>query len=143
MKKNTKGIEALINLWAPGSMFRPTSSDIKKVAEELLQEGESGSQALSVLIRELLDCRSKEITYALRVAGQVLPTPELIRAVRAVTEASELTEPPAHSRFTPEIVGGGRVGWTSGTHKLVVGTAQESLSMLEARLGGDVEDTGI
>lgn len=130
--KSSKGIEALINLLAPGSLFRPTNEDIKEVADKLLQEGKFGSYALASLIRELMECRSREITYALKVAAQILPTPELIDAVRAVTEASELTEAPDYSRFTSEIVGGGQVGWTSGTHSNVVRQAHETLSIIEA-----------
>jgi hypothetical protein len=132
MSTPSKGIEAVVKLCTQ-SLFRPTSGDIKQAADELLQEGESGSRALAVLIRELLACRSPKITYALRVGGQVSPTSELLGAIRAVAEASELTEAPVNSRFTPEIIGGGRVGWTSGTYQGVVRTALEAKASLEGR----------
>ena len=133
MITSSKGIEALVKLWAPGTIFRPTNQDLKPIAGELNNEGESGSRALADLIRDLLACRSSDITYPLQVAGHVNPTQELIDAVRAVTEAPELTISPTHTKFTPEIVGDGKVGWTSSTHSFVVGLAKDSLSSLEKK----------
>jgi hypothetical protein len=124
----SKGVETLVELWAPGrNIFLPHNSDYKRIAEELNEEGKSGSRALVALIGDLLACRSREITYALRVAEHVNPTPELIDVVSAVANASGLTAVPDRSPFTPEIVGGGQVGWTDGTHRLVVDLAQDLL----------------
>ncbi|MGM0669047.1 MAG: hypothetical protein ACQET1_04960, partial [Gemmatimonadota bacterium] len=89
---------------------------IDRAVGQMRTEGEPGSRALAALIRELLACRSPKIILVLQAARQVAPTNELISAVEAVARASELTEAPANPRFNPEIVGEGRVGWTSGTY---------------------------
>jgi hypothetical protein len=126
----SKGIKTLVALCTEMGILFP-DQHVNQAVEELRREGESGSRALAELISELMDCRSPKITYVLAAAGQVTPTPELIDAVRTVAEASELTEAPANPRFTPEIIGGGRVGWTSGTYSAVVAKALRAEALLK------------
>jgi hypothetical protein len=123
-------VETLVALCTELGILFP-DQHVNQAVEELRREGEPGSRALAVLIRELMDCRSPKITYVLAAAGQATPTPELLDAVRAVAETSELTEAPANPRFTPEIIGGGRVGWTSGTYRAVVAKAHQAEALLE------------
>ena len=131
---SSKGIEDLVKLWAPGNMFRPTSKEIKKIADEFNRDGEAGSKALADTMRDLLACRSPNISYAIRVAEHVNPTTELIESVRAVVEAPALITAPNDLRFEPEIIGSGKIGWTDGTHGSIVNLAQGSLSSLENRV---------
>ena len=126
----SKGVKTLFALCTELGILFP-DQHVNQAVEELRREGESGSRALAVLIRELMDCRSPKITYVLAAAGQATTTPELLDAVRAVAEASELTEAPANPRFTPEIIGGGRAGWTSGTYRAVVAKALQAEELLK------------
>ncbi|KPL70767.1 hypothetical protein ADN00_17990 [Ornatilinea apprima] len=126
----SKGVKTLISLCTKMGILFPNQY-VNQAVEELMQEGEPGSRALALLIRELMECRSPKITHALAAAGRIAPTPELVDAVRAVAEAPELTEAPDHPSFTPEITGGGRVGWTSGTHRKVVGKALQAEELLK------------
>ena len=129
---SSKGTETLVALCTELGILFPDQR-VSQAVEELCEEGEPGSRSLAALIRELLACRSPKITYALQAAGQVVSVPELRDAVRAVASASELTEAPAHGRFVPHIVGGGRVGWASGTYRQVVNAALEATALLEDR----------
>jgi hypothetical protein len=125
----SKGVKTLVALCTELGILFP-DQHINQAVEELLQEGEPGSRALALLIRELMVCRSPKITHVLAAAGRVTSAPELVDAVRAVAEAPELTEAPTQPRFTPEIIGGGRVGWTSGTHRSVVARALQAEELL-------------
>ncbi|MBN1630206.1 MAG: HEAT repeat domain-containing protein [Thermoleophilia bacterium] len=126
----SKGVQTLAAVCSEDWTIPPPTR-LGQALDELREERESGSRALAALIRELLACRSPKIGHVLWVAERVTPTPALLDAVRAVSEASELTEEPAHSRFTPEIVGDGRIGWTSGTYSEVVGAALRVRASLE------------
>lgn len=127
---SSKGVETLVGLFTELGILFP-DQHVSQAVEELKAEGEPGSDALAVLIRELLACRSPKITVALEVARKVVPTLDLIDAVRAVAHASELAEAPAHPRFTPEIAGDGRCGWTSGSYAVVVDSAFLTQERLE------------
>jgi len=128
----SRGVDTLVALCTEMGILSPDQY-VDRAVEELRQEGESGSRALAMLVRELLACRSPKIEHVLRASGRVAAMPELLSAVGAVAGASELTEAPAQPRFTAEIMGGGRVGWTSGTHHSVVRTALEAQASLEGR----------
>jgi hypothetical protein len=93
------------------------AEDLSKAAPLLRGAGEDGSNAVAGLIRDLLDSRSPEIGWALAAARSCVKTPRLQDAVRAVVAAPELRDgSPSASRFTPEIVGGGKIGWTRSEH---------------------------
>jgi len=132
---DSQGVETLSPIFS-GDGSLDMDAQVDRAVGQLRQEGEAGSRALAALIRELLACRSPKIIHVLRAAGQIVPTDELISAVQAVARASELTEAPASPRFAPEIVGEGRVGWTSGTYPRVMKAALEAQASLESDAKG-------
>ncbi|MBU1227351.1 MAG: hypothetical protein KJ698_09110 [Actinobacteria bacterium] len=119
------GVETLVELCTGMGILLP-SRHIDTAVEQLTAEGPAGSIALAQLIKDLLFCRSAGILHALEAARRVAPVPQLTEALEAVTGASELTESPANPRFTPEIVGDGRCGWTSGTYEKVMAAARKA-----------------
>lgn len=124
-----KGIQTLEELCRRGDIL-DTQNWISRAVEELKPYSEDGSRALAKLIKELLNCRSPKIPYVLITAEQMEPTPELVEAVRSVSIASSLVSQPAYSTFTPEIIGGGKIGWTDGTASRIKNYASEVLEKL-------------
>lgn len=109
-----KGIALLLNAMRDDNIA--PGADLEAATEQLRTAGEPASNALAALIRELLDSRSPRTSTALAAAKECVMTPALKEAVKAVAEAAELRPGhPGSTRFTPEIFGGGNVGWTSGT----------------------------
>lgn len=100
-------------------------------AETLLRKaGERGSDALAALMRELLDSRSPHIRWALAAAKGCSRTPKLQEILEAVIAAPELRGgSPGQGRFTPEIFGEGKIGWTTGTAMRIRGMASEALEV--------------
>lgn len=128
-KKDSKGVQTLVELFTTGGILYP-SEYMDRAAQELRKEKSSGSRALAGLIAELLACRSEGIRSALIVAQEVSAIPELIEVVRSVASASETTSAPIDCSFTPEIVGAGKVGWTSGTYSKIKEVAADTLDIL-------------
>lgn len=128
--QESKGIQTLVELCTPNSGILFPDEYIDQAIKDFMKEGISGSRALADLINELLACRSKGIKYALVVAQEVAAVPELIEAVRSVASAAETTDAPTYCRFTPEIVGIGKVGWTTGTYYDIKELARDTLDIL-------------
>jgi len=124
-----KGIRTLEELCTKIGILFP-SEYIDRAVGELKPEGADGSRALAKLIGELLDCRSPKLSLVLKVAEQLEPTIELIEAVRSVNATSSLAPQPAYSRFIPEIIGGGKIGWTDGTTNNIKYIAAQVLEKL-------------
>jgi HEAT repeat protein len=103
---------------------------VSRAVEELQPHGADASRALAELIEELLECRNPKLTLALVAAKRLQPTPELIEAVRSVQSARPLAPQPIGARFSPEIAGGGQVGWTDGTADGIRLTATQVLEKL-------------
>ncbi|MFW6135641.1 MAG: HEAT repeat domain-containing protein [Chloroflexota bacterium] len=121
---------------------------VQRAVDLLEPEGASGAEALVSLIEDLLACRSPRLGLVLQVAGQLEPAQALVDVVWKVKTADELAPKPAAGRFTPEIVGGGQVGWTTGTAEDIRGAATRALEKLTgvvvdapaiARPGADLE----
>lgn len=109
----SKGITTIIEVCSRNDLL--DNSLINSGIKELKQEGADGARALAELIGEMLSCRSAQIRVALWAASELKAVPELISALQEVASASSLTPQPMQCRFTPEIIGGGRVGWTDRT----------------------------
>jgi hypothetical protein len=103
---------------------------VERAIAALEPEGEVASRALARLISDLLACRSPKLPLVLQVAQRLEPAQPLIDAVLAVKGADELAPTPTGGSFTPEISGGGRVGWTTGTAQRIRGAAAETLEKL-------------
>ena len=127
MTPKSQGIDTLLSCMAPDNLF--PDDTLAEAVGQLKAEGTDGSRALARLIGELLHSRSSEITWALLAAAEVQPAPELLQAVNAVAGAQPLREG-GEGQFTPEIFGGGRVGWTDGTHERVKKFASRALQAL-------------
>lgn len=113
---------------------------VQRAVEVLEPEGAEGSRALVGLIADLLACRSSKLKVILDVAQQLEPSPELVDAVLEVKGASELAPVPANYKYTAEIVGDGKVGWTTGT----AGDIQrKTILVLEKLTGAVVEPAGM
>ncbi|NIM15530.1 MAG: hypothetical protein GTO45_26420 [Candidatus Aminicenantes bacterium] len=106
---------------------------LTEAVEQLQEEGAVGSRALAELIRDLLNCRSREIVSALSIAKDLEPTSELISAVRAVESASQIIQGTRGS-FDPEIVGENQIGWTDFTHNRATNQAKQALEALSSKL---------
>jgi ribosomal protein L7/L12 len=134
--RKMKGIRTLEELCTkPGIVFEMKYVD--RAVEELGREGAHGSRALAKLINELLDCRNPKLSFVLKAAERLEPTTELVEAVRSVSAAPSLAPEPARSRFAPEIIGGGNIGWTDGTADRIKYAAAQTLEKLtEARSAG-------
>lgn len=106
-----EGIRTLEELCSSGVWDEQACID--RAIATLAPVGERVSHTLAPLVSELLACRSPKLSPVLLVAKQPDPSAPLVDVVRAVKEANEIA--PAEGRFTPEIVGGGRVGLTTET----------------------------
>ncbi len=125
------GAAKLVELCSRNDLFESSKEEMRQEAAALFkQEGAAGIRSLVGLIRELLACRSKEIFEALDVAQRMEPTATLVEAAREVCSSPALAPRPASCRFTPDIVGGGRVGWNDGTRANVVSYAQKVVDTL-------------
>jgi predicted ABC-class ATPase len=119
------GIQTLIDMCASYSTFYEKDANVIIAIKELKTQGLEGSRALARLIDELRECRSPQLTGILRVAEQLEPTNELLKALDAVIGATNLAPEPANMRFWPHIIGDGKVGWADGTASVVKGIAKE------------------
>ncbi len=145
------GIQILLDLITEkGILFE--SDYIQRAAKALEQEGSPGSKRLSLLIRELMVCRSPKLLSILEVAGQVEPDQDLIDVLLEVKNAGELTEAPARQLFSPDIFGDGKVGWGSGTAEKIHRKSVKTLEKLTgavvtsqpmARPGADLDDADL
>ena len=131
-KSASKGVQTLIELFTTLGILYP-SEYITRAAKELKKEGTSGSEALADLINELLACRSEDIKSALIVAQEVPAVPKLVEAVQSVASAPETAIAPVDCPFTPEIIGEGKVGWTTGTHKEIRKLSRATLDVLSGK----------
>jgi len=131
----SKGIQTLMELFTTRGILYP-SEYVKRAIKELKKEGTSGSKALADLINELLACRSEDIKSALIVAQEVPSVPKLVEAVRSVASAPETAIAPVDCPFTPEIIGEGKVGWTTGTHKEIRKLSRTTLDVLSGKNEG-------
>jgi hypothetical protein len=59
------------------------------------------------------------------------PTSELVEVLRALLSAPSMTTKPSEARFTPELTGGGRIGWTDRTASNVREAAADALKSLK------------
>ena len=128
----SKGIQTLMELFTTRGILYP-SEYVRRATKELKKEGTSGSKALADLINELLACRSKDIKSALIVAQEVPAVPKLIKAVHAVASAPETAIAPIDCPCTSEIMGEGKVGWTTGTHKEIRKLSRATLDVLSGK----------
>jgi hypothetical protein len=136
MDKVEEGIQTLVELCTESGILYEQEY-VERASAALEPEGEAASHAVAQLISELLGCRSPKLQLVLQVAQHLKPAPSLVDAVLAVKAADELVPAPTRGRFTPEIVGGGKVGWTSGTTQRIREAAARTLE----KLTGSVVDT--
>jgi hypothetical protein len=106
---------------------------IERIVSELTADGINGTNALANLINEILQCRSTALLYAAAVASKLEPTAELEAALHAVATADNITSPPDILRFSPEISGGGQIGWTDGTGDRMRRNALKVLEILDSK----------
>lgn len=104
----------------------------KEAIEQLTREGPSGGQALAGLIDELLAARCAEIEDALTAATRLPPRPELLNVLERVIAAPPVINGQP-GRFSPVIVGGGKIGWDDGTSSRIKEQASEALASLRAK----------
>lgn len=91
-------------------------ADLTAATERLRGGGEEAADGVASLIQDLVDSRSPGTSTAVAAARACVLTPALTAALRAVADAPELRQGhPGATRFTPEIFGDGKIGWTSGT----------------------------
>lgn len=109
---------------------------LNDVVETLKKEGEKGLLALENLIKELLKCRNERITLPLAVAEKIHPSASLFETIKTVYSAPGLING-ERGRFTPEIEGGGKIGWTDGTEEIV---RKLSKRILKAYSGEKIDD---
>lgn len=128
----SRGVQTLVELYTRPGILYPSKYETR-AEKELMREGTSGSRALADLINELIACRSSDIVSALRIAQGLQATPELIEAARSAASALETTVAPTDCRFTSEIVGVGKVGWTTGTHMKIKDVARDTLDVLSGK----------
>jgi hypothetical protein len=102
-----------------------------QAVEELKREEAIGARALASLIDELLAARCIEILDALEAASRLSPQPQLVNAIERVISAPPVvTSQTLNTRFSPVIVGGGRMGWDDGTASRIKQRAKEALRSL-------------
>jgi hypothetical protein len=104
---------------------------VSHLVAALKGRGAMGSKLVAAFVRRLLICRSADIIWFLGIAAKMDPSPELVSALRSVSESSA-TRPGSAGWFTPEIVGAGKIGWTEGTHSKVTEMARKALAGLES-----------
>jgi len=121
----SRGVATIIEVCSRNDLLG--DSLLNQGISELKNEGTQGAQALAGLIHELLAARSPEIGNALWAASKLAPVPELVAVVQDVLSAQPLTQKQSVTRFAPEIVGGGRIGWTDGTASRVKDVARDAL----------------
>jgi hypothetical protein len=130
--KPLSGIDLVIDVCIGHKMDRIDLHPLwDQAVKDLKQAGEEGSRNLARLLNEMLQCRSGDIGPALAMADHLPPTKELIAALDAIRSASPVTPGFVDSgRFTPEIAGGGQIGWTDGTAARIKTLAKEALKSL-------------
>jgi HEAT repeat protein len=137
----SSAIETLVELCADPPLTRSGMDDmLAEAGERLGVAGARGSRALAGFIQRLMDVRSSDIDWPLWAARRAEVTPELVSAVRAVLSAPAVrtigrlsrTDPigSRNRRFTPEIVGDGKIGWTDATRARIAEVAQGTLDVL-------------
>jgi len=129
-----KGIDLLQEVYTRNDLLYPTITEkIEKAKKELKIGGIEGSKALANLIIDMLESRCSAISSALNIAKELTPTPQLLKAIQSVLSSGPL-KAGSSGRFTPEIIGGGKIGWTDGTYKGIKELANESLTLLSKKL---------
>jgi HEAT repeat protein len=123
-ERASTGIQTLMQCVSPDAVDKEKL--LAQAIRELKEKGNEGSKALAELTRELLHSRSKEIYWALLAACEIELVPELSAAVRLAAAASP-SRSGTPSRFDPEVVGAGSVGWTEGMHERIKGLAIQIL----------------
>ena len=127
--KESAGVEILRELCTRmGILFEDPYIDRAVAAFE--SEGAHGSDRLAELIDDLLLCRSPKLPALLKVAARVEPTDLLIQFLQEVRGAESLTSPPSKLIYTPEILGGGQIGWSDGTADRIRALAGKALENL-------------
>lgn len=130
------GVSALLRCLRDDNLS--PGQDLDEAQTLLRAAGERGSDAVAALIRELLDSRSPQIGWALAAAKACSRTPALHEAVEAVVAAPELHGGrPGQGRFTPEIFGEGKIGWTTGTAMRIRRIARETLEVWDPAVSAD------
>jgi len=110
-----------------------SQTDFDAASENLKAGGVEAADALAALISELLYSRSAKTSTAVAAARGLEMTPDLTAALKAVVDASELRPGfSGDSRFTPEIFGDGKIGWTSGTAARTRDLAEQVLGVERA-----------
>jgi hypothetical protein len=113
---------------------------VERAVEALDPEGPGGSRKVAALIQDLMANRSPKLLVVLDVAKELEPTQELLDAILELKGAKELAPMPDNVKFTPEIVGEGKVGWTSGTAGDI---RRKTVVVLEKLTGAVVEPAGM
>lgn len=107
-----------------------SDADLTAAMERLRNGGEQAADSLASLISALLDSRSPRAWTAIAAAKSCVMTAALKRALTAVAEAPELRAGhPGATRFTPEIFGDGKIGWTSATAARTRALAEQVLGV--------------
>ncbi|MBN2400581.1 HEAT repeat domain-containing protein [candidate division KSB1 bacterium] len=121
-------IEKLLMICTRNDILFPDDM-LPEIQEGLIQEGKSGSLALAELLCELLQDRSGKIGYAIVAAARAESTDALISVLQEVKTADPLRIG-SPNRFTPQIVGGGKIGWTDEYCNHVRKMAKDTLRQL-------------
>lgn len=125
----TRAINLLVELSTRNDILFPDEL-LNEAKEHLKAAGEEGSRDLAQLIVELLESRSRKISWAVVAADEAKPTAELLQALRAVMSAEQL-KAGTEGRFTPEIFGDGKIGWTDTTHERIKKQTSQALAALK------------
>lgn len=126
---NNKAIDLILECIDPATIW---AVDLKPAIEHLQHEGPQGANLLASLVRELTRCRSEKVIVALDVAKE-LPQTEALRGVLFEVAAATPVKLGSEGAFAPEIVGGGRIGWTDATHAKAVALARAALDRDHAK----------
>ena len=149
--KSEDGIQILMQLITQRGILLE-SDLVEQAVTALNQEGTAGSKRLASLIDALLTCRSPKLKTVIDAAGQIEPAQELIDVLLKVKQAKELAPMPAGQQFQPEILGEGKIGWTTGTAEDIRRKSVKALEKLTgavvtshpmARPGADLDDADL
>jgi hypothetical protein len=104
--------EALESLEAACEQNDPLNrGQIKAAFARLIPGGAPATDAVVPLLRELVESRSGKTWEVLSELAQMPRTPSALSLVQHVMTVSDVTEAPSTARFTPVILGPGKVAW--------------------------------
>jgi hypothetical protein len=124
-------IEDRIRIAGRDLLGTATDEGIRRANHELQAGHLIASLTVARLIESMFRSRSRVILLAIQACRGIFASPDLINLLKDISVASETAPAPATSRFQPELVGSGRVGWTSQTALTVRSQASEVLNSLQ------------